>query len=75
MPGPAGSSNILIDSLDFTSRIIGIEATFSTDDSLGTSGVHDDFGYKIKVLKEIKITTDSDNCELGNYTFAPFGDT
>ena len=44
--------------LDFTSRIIGIEATFSFDDNLGISGVHPEFSRGIRVLKELKIMTD-----------------
>ena len=57
-------------SFDQTSRIIGFEAVFSTDNDLGEyeNGIHSEFGREIKVLKEIKIVTDTDNCELAVYS-------
>ena len=60
-------------SFDQTSRIIGFEAVFSTDNELGEyeNGIHSEFGREIKVLKEIKIVTDTDNCELAVYSAYP----
>ena len=59
--------------MDFTSRIIGIEATFSIDETIGEdgNGNHSDFDRKIKVLKQLKLMTDSDNCELVELMFGP----
>ena len=63
----------LTNNLEFTSRIIGIEATFSIDDTLGhdSNGIHTDFDRPIKVLKQLKLMTDSDNCELVELIFSP----